>query len=382
LRTRDVVVGLALTIAVVLESTLSSAREGSVVVNLLLYGAIGLLFLAQPLRPFELTLALFLSIALVSLVATDVVDMTTTLLIVVVAVFRAASVLADRRAAIAGLALLVAVPLVAAEHGTSNLGDYIFPIVIFAITASVARGLRHRALLARELALRNERLEVEREAQAAAAVSEERRRIARELHDVVAHSVSVMVVQSGAARRVLDSEPDDAVAALSEVERSGRQALSELRRLLGLMRDGDEDAAVREPQPTLAGLDDLIKRARDAGLPVELRQDGEPYKLPMGCDLAAYRVVQESLTNALKHAGDGAEATVLLRWTDDHLELEISDTGQGLTAASVDGDSPVGQGLVGMRERVALCGGDLQAGPRQSGGFRVRATIPKDREAA
>jgi signal transduction histidine kinase len=382
LRTRDLVVGIVLGVALLVEAALSSSREGSVALNLVLYAPIALLFLFQPLRPFELTLALILALSLVSLPATNVADMFTTLLLLVVAVFRAASALDDRSAIIVGLVLLVAVPVVAAERGSTSVGDYIFPVVIFAITASVARGLRHRALLARELALRNERLEVEREAQAASAVSDERRRIARELHDVVAHSVSVMVVQSGAARRVLDSEPDHAVAALAEVERSGRQALSELRRLLGLMRDGDENAAVREPQPTLAGLDDLVKRARDAGLAVELRQEGEPYSLPMGCDLAAYRVVQESLTNALKHAGDGAEATVLLRWTDDHLELDISDTGQGLTAASVDGDGPVGQGLVGMRERVALCGGDLQAGPRQSGGFRVRATIPKDREAA
>jgi signal transduction histidine kinase len=382
LRTRDLVVGIVLGVALLAEAALSSSREGSVALNLVLYAPIALLFLFQPLRPFELTLALILALSLVSIPATDVAAMLTTLLILVVAVFRAASALDDRSAIIVGLALLVAVPLVAAEHGSSSVGDYIFPVVIFAITASVARGLRHRALLARELALRNERLEVEREAQAASAVSDERRRIARELHDVVAHSVSVMVVQSGAARRVLDSEPDHAVAALAEVERSGRQALSELRRLLGLMRDGDEDAAVREPQPTLAGLDDLVKRARDAGLPVELREEGEPYPLPMGCDLAAYRVVQESLTNALKHAGDGAQATVLLRWTDDHLELDISDTGQGLTAASLDGDGPLGQGLVGMRERVALCGGDLLAGPRPSGGFRVRARIPKDREAA
>jgi signal transduction histidine kinase len=198
---------------------------------------------------------------------------------------------------------------------------------------------------------------------------------------VVAHSVSVMVVQSGAARRVLDAEPDQAVQALAEVERSGRLALSELRRLLGLMREGEE-LAVREPQPTLAGLDDLITRAREAGLPVELRQEGEPFALPMGCDLAAYRVVQESLTNALKHAGVGAHAKVLLRWTPERLELDISDTGRGLAAAATDGDGPLGQGLVGMRERVALCGGDLQAGPRPGGGFRVRATIPKDREAA
>jgi signal transduction histidine kinase len=382
LRARDLAIGIALAAAVMLEAALSSSRDGSVAVNLILYAPIGLLFLAQPLRPLEFTLALIAAMSLVSLSATDVAGMTTTLLLLLVAVFRAASALGDRAAAVAGLALLVAIPVVTVEHGSANVGDYLFPVVIFAITASVARGLRHRALLARELALRNERLEVEREAQAAAAVSDERRRIARELHDVVAHSVSVMVVQSGAARRVLDAEPDHAVAALAEVERSGRQALSELRRLLGLMRDGDESAAVREPQPTLAGLDDLVERARDAGLPVELRQEGTPFSLPMGCDLAAYRVVQESLTNALKHAGDGARATVLLRWSDDRLDLDISDTGQGLAVAAPDGDGPLGQGLLGMRERVALCGGDLQAGPSVRGGFRVHATIPKDREAA
>jgi signal transduction histidine kinase len=382
LRARDLAIGIALAAAVMLEAALSSSRDGSVAVNLILYAPIGLLFLAQPLRPLEFTLALIAAMSLVSLSATDVAGMTTTLLLLLVAVFRAASALGDRPAAVAGLALLVAIPVVTVEHGSANVGDYLFPVVIFAITASVARGLRHRALLARELALRNERLEVEREAQAAAAVSDERRRIARELHDVVAHSVSVMVVQSGAARRVLDAEPDHAVAALAEVERSGRQALSELRRLLGLMRDGDESAAVREPQPTLAGLDDLVERARDAGLPVELRQEGTPFSLPMGCDLAAYRVVQESLTNALKHAGDGARAAVLLRWSDDRLELDISDTGQGLAVTAPDGDGPLGQGLLGMRERVALCGGDLQAGPSVRGGFRVHATIPKDREAA
>ncbi len=353
MRPRDIVVGVVLAVAVMLEAALSSSRDGSVALNLILYAPIGLLFIFQPLRPLELTAALIVSMSLVSFAATDVAAMFTTLLILVVAVFRAASVLDDRSAAVVGLLLLGAVPVVAAEHGSTNVGDYVFPVVIFAITGSVARGLRHRALLARELALRNERLEVEREAQAATA-----------------------------ARRVLDAEPDDAVAALAEVERSGRQALSELRRLLGLMRDGDEDAAVREPQPTLAGLDNLLERARDAGLPVELRQEGEPFALPMGCDLAAYRVVQESLTNALQHAGDGARANVLLRWTDDHLELDITDTGKGLGTTMPDGDGPLGQGLLGMRERVALCGGDLQAGPSTRGGFRVHATIPKDREAA
>ena len=382
MKRRDLLIGVALAVAVVLEACLSDQRENTVAVNVALYLPIGALFIAQPLRPLEFTLALLAAISLVSLSATDVVGMTSTLFLLIVAAFRAAYALRDRQMLLVGLGLAVAIPVATVEHGHANFGDYVFPVVIFAIAIAVARGLRHRALLARELALRNERLEVEREAQAATAVSEERRRIARELHDVVAHSVSVMVVQSGAARRVLDEDPDEAVTALTEVERSGRQALSELRRLLGLMRDGDAEAAVREPQPTLASLEDLIRRAREAGMPTELRQEGTPYGLPMGCDLAAYRVVQESLTNALKHAGDGAHAKVLLRWTSEGLELDITDTGKGLAATSPDLDGPLGQGLVGMRERVALCGGDLQAGPRRGGGFRVHATIPRDREAA
>jgi signal transduction histidine kinase len=382
MKPRDLGLGVAMALAVMIEAAYGHHSEGSAALNLLLYGVVGAIFVAQPLRPRELTLALLLALALVSLVGTDAAAMATSLFMLAIAIFRAAYVLDDRSAALIGAALLITVPVVTVEHGNASVGDYLFPIVIFAIAASVARGLRHRSLLARELALRTERLDAEREVEAAAAVAEERRRIARELHDVVAHSVSVMVVQSGAARRVLDEHPDGAVTALAEVERSGRQALSELRRLLGLMRDGDESAAVREPQPTLAGLGDLVGRARQAGLPVELRQEGEPYPLPMGCDLAAYRVVQESLTNALQHAGQHARATVLLRWTDEGLELDISDTGQGLIAPAGPADGPLGQGLVGMRERVALCGGDLQAGPRSHGGFRVRARIPKDREAA
>jgi signal transduction histidine kinase len=379
---RDLLIGVALAAGLLLEAALGDNRENTVAANLALYAPIGALFIAQPLRPLEFTLALIAALALVSLGATDVLDMTTTLLVLVVAVFRAGYALPDRAALPVAIAVAILIPVVTIEHGGASAGDYVFPTVIFAITAAVARGLRHRALLARELALRNERLEVEREAQAATAVADERRRIARELHDVVAHSVSVMVVQSGAARRVLDDDPDQAMEALGEVERNGRQALSELRRLLGLMRDGDDGAAAREPQPTLAGIDDLIRRARDAGLPTELRHEGKPFALPMGCDLAAYRVVQEALTNSLKHAGAGAHAKVLLRWTGKELELDITDTGNGLAAAGPDLDRPLGQGLVGMRERVALCGGDMQAGPRSHGGFRVRATIPKHREAA
>jgi signal transduction histidine kinase len=312
MRTRDIVVGVALTVALLLEATLSNQRDGSVAVNVVLYLPIGLLLLFQPLRPFELTLALIATMSLVSLAATDVVGMSTTLLVLLVAVWRAAMVLGDREAATCAIALLVAVPVVNVEHGSSSVGDYIFPTLVLAIVGFVARGLRHRALLARELALRTERLEVEREAQAASAVSDERRRIARELHDVVAHSVSVMVVQSGAARRVLDSDPDDAVAALTEVERSGRQALSELRRLLGLMRDGDESHAVREPQPTLRPRRPRqacprrgpARRPAPGGRPLRAADGLRPRGLPRGAGIAH----QRAETWRRRRPGDGAAA--------------------------------------------------------------------------
>jgi signal transduction histidine kinase len=239
MKRRELLLGLVIGAAVVLEASISSHRENTVAANVALYLPIAALFTVQPIRPLEFTLALIAALCLVSLGATDVIEMTTTLLLLVVAIFRAAYALNDRGALAVALGVLVVIPVATVEHGNASVGDYLFPVVVFAIAGAVARGFRHRALLARELALRNERLEVEREAQAATAVSEERRRIARELHDVVAHSVSVMVVQSGAARRVLDEEPEQAVVALKEVESSGRQALSELRRLLGLMRDGD-----------------------------------------------------------------------------------------------------------------------------------------------
>lgn len=203
------------------------------------------------------------------------------------------------------------------------------------------------------------------------AVAEERSRIARELHDVIAHSVSVMVVQAQASQRLLDGEQGEARQALGSIETTGRQALTEMRRLLGILRRTDAELALA-PQPGLGSLDALIGQFRESGLPVDLRVEGEPRSLPPGVDLSAYRIVQEALTNALKHAGP-ARADVVVRYSDDGVELEIADDGPG---TGKGGGS--GHGLVGMRERVALYGGTLESGKQDGGGYFVRARLPLD----
>ncbi len=215
--------------------------------------------------------------------------------------------------------------------------------------------------------LRAEALQRER-----AAVGEERARIARELHDVVAHSVGAMVAQAQGAGRVLDRDPERAREALAAIERTGRTALEEMRRSLGVLRRTDADAPLA-PQPGLENLDALVAQARDSGLRVELVTEGQPAPLPAGVDLSAYRIVQEALTNTLKHAGP-VHARVAVRYREEQLELEISDDGS--TPARTPDTGGGGQGLVGMRERVALYGGDLQAARRPEGGFVVRASLP------
>jgi signal transduction histidine kinase len=245
----------------------------------------------------------------------------------------------------------------------------------------------------------NAQLAEEQELRSRWAVAEERARIARELHDVVAHSVSVMVVQAGAARRTLATSPAQATTALGQIESTGRQALVEMRRLLGLLRDGDHEDAALTPQPGLAHLESLAEAAREAGLPVEVEVEGEPRPLPAGIDLSAYRIVQEALTNSLKHAGP-ARARVRVCYGREALEVQVSDDGAGHSAPARDGaglamvrlrpggllevTSPAapagggGNGLIGMRERVAMFGGSLEAGPRPGGGYRVAAHLPLD----
>ena len=272
----------------------------------------------------------------------------------------------DRREAILGLLILVAVVAVVTRNDPEGAwGDFVFAALIFG--ASWLAGLALNRRLAQTAALEESvRL---REEQAQRAVEEERSRIARELHDVVAHSVSVMTVQAAAVRRLLKPEQEREREALTVVEVTGRQALTEMRRLIGIMRTAGESAALA-PQPGMKTLDRLVEQMREAGMPVELTVQGEPFDLPPGIDLSAYRIVQEALTNALKHAGP-ASAWVAVRYGDGKVEVDVENDGR-----TNGGGEGGGLGLVGMRERVALCGGELRAGPREGGGYRISATLP------
>jgi signal transduction histidine kinase len=285
-----------------------------------------------------------------------------------------------RRGNIAELWLLAALALmVAIDPTTSEALEVITSVALFGVMPFVVgRALANRRALTDELQARARRLEEEREEQAREAVTDERTRIARELHDIVAHCVSVMVIQTGAARRVAGTDRERAHEALSAVESSGREALAEMRRMVGVLRKGDTELA-DAAQPDLSQLAALAGRARAAGLPVELHVEGRPRALPAGVELVAYRVIQEALTNSIKHAGD-ARARVVVQYGSSTLELEISDDGRGPAAAGPDAGS--GHGLVGMGERLRLYGGELRSGRSRGGGFAVRARIPLEREPA
>ncbi len=231
--------------------------------------------------------------------------------------------------------------------------------------------MRYRRAYYASLEDRAARLERERDAQAQIAAAAERARIARELHDVVAHNVSVMVVQANGASYALDTEPERAREALTAISRTGRQALTEMRRLLGVLRADQQDTGLA-PMPGVSELGELIDQARAAGLPVSFSVEGTPQPLPSGVGLATYRVVQEALTNTRKHGGTAAAAEVALSYGGDELTLRVTDDGRG-AATAADG---AGHGLIGMRERVELYGGALLAGPRPGGGYQVMARLP------
>jgi signal transduction histidine kinase len=270
----------------------------------------------------------------------------------------------------APLILGIGMLIVVASFDDHVFTDFVFPTAFVLVAWLAGRGLRTRARLTEELHEAAARAQEAHELQVARAAAEERRRIAREMHDVVAHSVSVMVVQAGGARRILERDPQRAVEAAAHIEDVGRAALTEMRRLLGMMHHGDEEAG-RAPQPTLRELDGLIARSRAAGLDVTLAVEGDPQPLPPGKDLAAYRVVQEALTNAIKHAG-AAPTSVTVRWEPSSLELEIVDRG----GKAMNGTNGSGHGLVGMEERMRLYDGSLRAGPVTDGGFEVIARMP------
>jgi signal transduction histidine kinase len=240
----------------------------------------------------------------------------------------------------------------------------------------IGRSLRLRRAYLDELEARARRLERAREADSRAARAEERSRIARELHDVVAHHVSVMTVQAGAARRILHRDPEAVQDALSTIEQMGRTALGEMRRLVGVLRTEAEPVRSElSPQPGVHDVSGLVDQLRETGLQIQLWIEGESRSLSPGVDLAAFRLVQEALTNTLKHAGPQARAWVRIQYADRQLEIEVEDDGRGLVAG-LGRPGGNGHGLVGMRERVALYGGDLRIGPRSGGGFEVRARFP------
>jgi signal transduction histidine kinase len=282
----------------------------------------------------------------------------------------------DRRRAVAGLAAMYAgVQVTTAHFGDLAIGDVIFTSLLVAAPWLAGQAFRSRALRARELGGRAARLEKELAESARSAVADERARIARELHDVIAHSISVMTVQAGAARLLLDDEPDQAEHALLRVEETGRDTLAEMRRLLGVLRRDMVAQDGLEPRPSLDRLDALLDHYRAAGLEVELDRQGPQRTLPAGLDQAAYRVVQEALTNTLKHAGR-TRVRVRLAFSPDELALDIEDDGAG-AATTVSGTGG-GHGLIGMRERIAIYGGTLATGPRDGRGFAVGARFPLD----
>jgi signal transduction histidine kinase len=346
-------------------------------------GSLWLLFAGLPLltlpllarRQFPFGAPAFVAVAAASLSFAEgefVPYLFTTFLPIVTATFLF-GLIRDRRQALSGLAIVFAAALVVIRNDPrGDLPDAVFVLATVTCAFLAAFALSRKLEQMEEAEERARLLDLRRLEEAQQAVEEERRRIARELHDVVAHSVSVMTVQAGGVRRLLREDQEREREALKTIEETGRQALAEMRRMLGMLRSANEQPdAPRAPQPGMTSIASLIGQVRDAGLPVEFRVKGEPAALPPGIDLSAYRIVQEALTNALKHAGP-ARAKVEVRWSRDAVELEITDDGRSDEVGVADG----GHGLAGMQERVALFGGKVEGGPRIGGGYVVRARLP------
>jgi signal transduction histidine kinase len=312
-----------------------------------------------------------LAITLAAAIAGDLLFSSFQLLGPVIALYTVAAHCERRLAMTAAAATAVALVIPAVgEGGVTDAGFGVAMYAVFGAAWALGDNLRTRRAYLAELEARAERLERDREERARRAVAAERARIARELHDVISHNVSVMVVQAAAGADVFATHPERARQALGSIESTGREALVELRRLLGVVSPADqEDRASFAPQPGLGRLPELIEQVTAAGLRVQLTVAGNPRGLPAAVDLSAYRIVQEALTNTLKHA-HASRADVALRYGEASIELEVVDDGSG------DGTAGRGRGLIGMRERAALFGGELSAGPRPSGGFRVSATMP------
>jgi signal transduction histidine kinase len=355
-----------------LELALSNNIDGPHWVNAVAAAGVTLPLAWRRSLPLMVAPLMVAFVAWQALLGGDLLENAVTPIVTIPLAIYSMGVLLGRRSSAIVFAFTAGVLLVVAATSDDRSADM---IVFFLLIAGgpylVGRVVNARIQLARELRAKASRLERDQEEKQKLAVAEERARIAREMHDVVAHNVSVMVVQASAARRMIDHDPDRAREALSSVEHTGREALAEMRRMLDVLRVEDERAALA-PQPSIDELEALIDLAREAGLQVELEVEGERRRVSSGVDLSAFRIVQEALSNTIKHAG-AANARVRLRFGDDEMEVDVVDDGHGVRPRD---DNGKGHGLVGMRERVAMLGGRLEAGYRANGGFEVRATLP------
>jgi signal transduction histidine kinase len=294
-------------------------------------------------------------------------ETSTAVFIMVAAVFSAAAH-GEKPVATVALSVATAAVQTSLDPAVQTFGDAVWDLMLLTITLVVGFGMRARTTALEE---RAEAIERNQELLAAAAVDEERRRIARELHDIISHSLGVLVLQAGAAEQVVERDPQRAREVLRSIRATGQEAIGEMGMLLGLIRG--EAVASREPQPSLADVDRLVGKMREAGLDVGLQIEGQRRALSPALELSAFRIVQEGLTNALKHAGTG-HARVVLRYGDNELEVEVADDG----SANGNGHGSR-RGLAGIGERVAVFGGRLDAGPRPDGGWTLRAGFPLER---
>jgi signal transduction histidine kinase len=365
-----VAVALGGALEVVIRQDAANAPDSSVWFAALAIALLALPLLARRRYPFAAPAGLWVVAAVLSFVDGELVTFTASASIAGLAAAFLLGNLRDATLTRAGLVLtLGSSALLIYNDPDHSAAELVFTPLLFGIGWLAGFALRERAEEAEAAERRAAQAEREREGAARIAVAEERARIARELHDIVAHAVSVMVLQVGAVRHKLPAELAADKDALGDVERAGRSALGEMRRLLGAMRDEHGDVALA-PQPGLDGLDALAESVGRAGLPVELHVQGESFPLPRAVELSAYRIVQEGLTNSLKHARAG-RAHVTIRYGAEELEVEVADDGLG--PAKSDGH---GHGLVGVRERVKIYGGEMSAGPGTDGGFVLNARLP------
>jgi signal transduction histidine kinase len=320
-------------------------------------------------RHFPVAVVVATTAAVIALIAVDAWILPLPLAIALYTLTSLRGQLAERAV---GIAAIVTVAITVIGAGGIEFGAGAARVVFLIAAALLGDSLRSRRAYVREIEEKADRLERERESEARRAAAEEQARIARELHDIVAHALSVIIVQAGAAQDAFERDPDDAREPVGAIDAAGRAALADLRRVLGILRDSAE----YEPQPGLDQLDRLIERVRATGLHVTLEVEGALRPLPATVQLSAYRIVQEALTNSLKHA-DAENVRVRIRY-GEQLELEILDDGNGNGDA---GAAASGNGLLGMRQRVALLGGELVAGPAAGGGYRVAAEIPVDKSS-